>query len=174
MKYDKLFQSLPAGIYAAPRLAGPLRAAAKRAGIAWYDLGLKGVADRQALLRRCAEAFSLPAHFGKNWDALHECLRELAGGGTPGAIVHWRRGPELARRRRWRRPSKSWRTRRDTGEARAGSSSWQWTATALAASPCARSANFLNHQGHEGHKGKRDRRRPSLDETFVSFVSFVV
>jgi hypothetical protein len=98
MRYDKLFQSLPAGIYAAPRLAGPLRAAAKRAGIAWYDLDLKGVTDRQALLRRCAEVFSLPAHFGKNWDALHECLRELAGDGAPGAIVHWRRGPELARR----------------------------------------------------------------------------
>jgi hypothetical protein len=97
-RYDKLFQSLPAGLYAAPRLAGPLRAAAKRAGIAWYDLDLKGVTDRQALLRRCAEAFSLPAHFGKNWDALHECLRDLAGGGTPGAIVHWRRAPELARR----------------------------------------------------------------------------
>jgi RNAse (barnase) inhibitor barstar len=98
MRYDKLFQSLPSGVYAAPRLAGPLRAAAKRAGIAWYDLDLKGVADRQALLRHCAEVFALPAHFGNNWDALHECMRELAGGGAPGAIVHWRRGPELARR----------------------------------------------------------------------------
>lgn len=98
MRYAKLFQSLPAGVYAAPRLVGPLRTAAKRAGIAWYDLDLKGVTDRQTLLRRCAEVFPLPAHFGKNWDALHECLRELAGGGTPGAIVHWRRGLELARR----------------------------------------------------------------------------
>ena len=98
MRYDRLFQSIPSGIYAAPRLAGPLRAAAKRAGIAWYDLDLKGVADRQALLRRCAEVFALPGHFGNNWDALHESLRELAGGGAPGVIVHWRRGPELARR----------------------------------------------------------------------------
>jgi RNAse (barnase) inhibitor barstar len=98
MRYDKLFQSLPAGVYAAPRLTGPLRAAVRRAGIAWHDLDLKGVADRPALLRRCAEVFSLPDHFGKNWDALHECLRELAGGGTPGAVVHWRRGAELARR----------------------------------------------------------------------------
>jgi RNAse (barnase) inhibitor barstar len=98
MKYGRLFQSLPAGIYAAPALVGPLRAAAKKAGVAWHDLDLDGVTDRQALLRRCAEAFSLPAHFGKNWDALHECLRELAGGGAPGAVVHWRRGAQLARR----------------------------------------------------------------------------
>ncbi|HKA38636.1 MAG TPA: barstar family protein [Burkholderiales bacterium] len=97
-RYTNLFKSLPSGVHAAPRLTGPLRAAAKRAGIAWYDLDLKGVADRQALLRRCAEVFALPAHFGENWDALHECLRELAGSGAPGAVVHWRRGPELARR----------------------------------------------------------------------------
>lgn len=98
MRYDRLFQSLPYGVCAAPRLVGPLRAAAKRAGIVWYDLDLKGVADRQALLRRCAQVFALAAHFGGNWDALHESMRELAGSGTPGAVVHWRRGPELARR----------------------------------------------------------------------------
>jgi hypothetical protein len=96
-RYSHLFKSLPAGVYAAPHLVGPLRTAAKRAGIAWYDLDLKGVTDRQTLLRRCADAFALPAHFGKNWDALHECLRELASSGTPGAVVHWRRGAELAR-----------------------------------------------------------------------------
>jgi barstar (barnase inhibitor) len=98
MRYDRLFRSLPSGVYAAPRLTGPLRAAAKGAGIAWYDLDLRGVADRQALLRRCAEVFVLPGHFGNNWDALHESMRELAGGGAPGAVVHWRRGLELARR----------------------------------------------------------------------------
>jgi RNAse (barnase) inhibitor barstar len=98
MRYDRLFRSLPAGVYAAPRIIGPLRAAARGSGLAWYDLDLKGATDRQALLRRCADTFSLPAHFGGNWDALHECLRELAGSGAPGAVVHWRRGPELARR----------------------------------------------------------------------------
>jgi RNAse (barnase) inhibitor barstar len=98
MRYDKLFQSLPSGVYAAPRIVGPLRAAAKRAGIAWYDLDLEGVANRDALLRRFKDALSLPAYFAKNWDALHECMLELGGGGAPGAIMHWRRGVELARR----------------------------------------------------------------------------
>src|SRR5262245_6298471 len=98
MRYDKLFQSLPAGVYAAPALIGPLRAAAKRAGIAWYDLDLNGVASRDSVLRRFKDALSLPAYFGNNWDALHDCLLELGGEGSPGAIVHWRRGTELARR----------------------------------------------------------------------------
>jgi RNAse (barnase) inhibitor barstar len=97
-KYERIIRGGRSGVYAAPRLVGPLRAAARRAGIAWLDLDLSGVSDRDAFLRRCGEAFSLPGYFGHNWDALHECLLDLAGRGMPGAIVHWRRGTELARR----------------------------------------------------------------------------
>lgn len=98
MKYDKIIRSGRAGIVAAPRVIGPLRAAAKRAGIAWHDLDLVGVRDRGAFFRRCAGAFRLPGYFGNNWDALHECMLDLAGTGVPGAVVHWRRGTELAKR----------------------------------------------------------------------------
>jgi hypothetical protein len=98
MKYDDILRSGRSGLYSAPRLAGPLRSAAKRAGIPWFDLDLKGVRDREAFLERCASAFRLPAYFGANWDALHEALRDLAGEGSPGAVVHWRNGAELARR----------------------------------------------------------------------------
>jgi RNAse (barnase) inhibitor barstar len=98
MRYDKLMRSGRAGIYAAPRILGPLRGAAKGAGVAWLDLDLAGVVDRDAFLRRCAAVFSLPDYFGRNWDALHECLLDIAARGAPGAIVHWRRGAELARR----------------------------------------------------------------------------
>lgn len=97
-KFERIIRGGRSGVYAAPRLVGPLRAAAERSGIAWLDLDLAGVADRDAFLRRCGEAFSLPGYFGHNWDALHECLLDIAGRGTPGAIVHWRRGTELARR----------------------------------------------------------------------------
>jgi|SRR5882672_577613 len=98
MKYTKIIRSGRAGIFAAPRLIGPLRAAARHAGIAWHDLDLAGVLDREGFLRRCAGVFELPDHFGHNWDALHECLLDLAGSGTPGAVVYWHRGTELAKR----------------------------------------------------------------------------
>ena len=98
MKYERLIRARRSGVYAAPRLLGPLRAAAKRAGLVWLDLDLAGVADRDAFFRRCAAVFSLPDYFGRNWDALHECMLDFAGRGVPGAIVHWRRGTELARR----------------------------------------------------------------------------
>lgn len=98
MKYDKIIRSGRFGVFAAPRLAGPLRAAAKGAGITWFDLDLDGVASRDAFLERCAGTFPLPDYFGHNWDALRECLLDLAGRGTPGAVVHWRRGALLAKR----------------------------------------------------------------------------
>ncbi|MBI3041612.1 MAG: barstar family protein [Betaproteobacteria bacterium] len=97
-RYYKILRSGRAGVYAAPRLVGPLRAAARRAGIAWHDLDLAGVADDEGFFRRCAAVFALPDYFGHNRDALHECLLDRAGDGTPGAVVHWRRGEELARR----------------------------------------------------------------------------
>ncbi len=96
-KFERIVRGGRSGVYAAPRLVGPRRTAARRAGIAWHDLDLAGVADRDAFLRRCGEALSLPGYFGHNWDALHECLLDIAGRGTPGAIVHWRRGTELSR-----------------------------------------------------------------------------
>ena len=98
MKYEKIICSGRSGVYAAPRVIGPLRAAAKRAGVDWFDLDLAGVAERDAFFRRCAAVFSLPDYFGCNWDALHECMVDFAGRGVPGAIAHWRRGTELARR----------------------------------------------------------------------------
>lgn len=98
MKYDKIIRSGRAGVFAAPRVMGPLRAAAKHAGIAWHDLDLDGAAGREAFFKQCAAVFSLPGYFGHNWDALHECLLDFAGRGTPGAVVHWRRGAKLAQR----------------------------------------------------------------------------
>ena len=97
-KFEKLILSGRAGVFTAPRVIGPLRAAAKRRGIAWLDLDLAGVAGREAFLKRSAERLRLPGYFGQNWDALHECLLDFAANGSPGAVVHWRRGASLAKR----------------------------------------------------------------------------
>ena len=98
MKYDRISDTGCAGIFAAPRLIGPLRTAARRGGLVWYDLDLRGVRDREAFFDRCREVFGLPGWFGGNWDAWHESLRDLAAPGARGAVVHWRGGRDFARR----------------------------------------------------------------------------
>jgi hypothetical protein len=97
MKYAKIIRSGRSGVYVAPRLVGSLRAAAKGTGVAWFDLDLAGVTSREAFLKRLGERLRFPGYFGHNWDALHECLLDLAGAGSPGAVVHWRRGAALAK-----------------------------------------------------------------------------
>ncbi|MFB7591782.1 barstar family protein [Streptomyces sp. NPDC056169] len=40
-------------------------------------LDLAGVTDKAALMDRCAVVLELPAWFGRNWDALADCLTDL-------------------------------------------------------------------------------------------------
>ncbi|CAL9606226.1 barstar family protein [Streptomyces pilosus] len=39
-------------------------------------LGLDGVTDKAGLMDRCARALDLPDWFGRNWDALVDCLAD--------------------------------------------------------------------------------------------------
>ncbi|SHN34109.1 barstar family protein [Actinacidiphila paucisporea] len=41
-------------------------------------LDLTGVGDRQAFMDRCTADLGLPEWFGRNWDALADCLTDLS------------------------------------------------------------------------------------------------
>jgi Barstar (barnase inhibitor) len=58
-----------------------------------------------ALLDAVAAALGFPAYFGRNWDALDECLRDLGGPGGGGVVLAvegaaelWARAPRSAGR----------------------------------------------------------------------------
>ena len=51
---------------------------AERAGWRVFWLDGTGLGDKRALLDRCAEEFAFPSHFGRNWDALQDFLRDLS------------------------------------------------------------------------------------------------
>ncbi|MEV0322328.1 barstar family protein [Streptomyces sp. NPDC050658] len=51
--------------------------AARGAGMGGVSLDLSGVQDKSAFMDRCARALGLPDWFGRNWDALADCLTDL-------------------------------------------------------------------------------------------------
>lgn len=70
---------------------GPLAAAldaARAAGVHIVRLDLHGVTDKADFMDRCARALALPDWFGRNWDALADCLTDpgLAPDG-PGRVL---------------------------------------------------------------------------------------
>jgi RNAse (barnase) inhibitor barstar len=70
---------------------------AERAGWRVFWLDGAGVRDKATLLERCVEEFALPAHFGRNWDALQDTLRDLSWTPTTcGYLVVYDHWEELA------------------------------------------------------------------------------
>ncbi|MFE7587188.1 barstar family protein [Streptomyces gardneri] len=67
-------------------------------------LDLTGVTDKAALMDRCAVTLALPAWFGRNWDALADCLTDLPEPVTV-VVTGWQ---EYARTR-----PREWRTAQD-------------------------------------------------------------
>src|SRR5215468_6480020 len=59
-------------------LSSQLRATLQRAGFAMFDLNGESVRTRDDLLRGIADAMQFPDYFGMNWDAVIDCLRDLA------------------------------------------------------------------------------------------------
>ncbi|MPY53240.1 barstar family protein [Streptomyces acidicola] len=57
---------------------GTLAEALVASGWAHIELDLAGVTDKSAFMDRCARALDLPDYFGRNWDALADCLGDLS------------------------------------------------------------------------------------------------
>jgi len=83
-----LLQRQDAGIYFLPEAdLDELAEAAAVNRFACLRVDLRGCEDKAALLARLAEALPLPAHFGRNWDALADALGDLRGGDVPGVVL---------------------------------------------------------------------------------------
>jgi RNAse (barnase) inhibitor barstar len=76
------------GVYRAPRGVVTLTKRARANGLAWLDLKLSRVSDKQAFLAACAKQFKFPTGFGGNWDALADCLRDFEWHAADGYVLH--------------------------------------------------------------------------------------
>ncbi len=82
--------------FAEPKLAGvfhltrePYEAerAAKTAGLAVYRIDIGHAHHKEDILEHLAKAMQFPSHFGKNWDALHDCLTDLGWSQAKGHVI---------------------------------------------------------------------------------------
>ena len=66
-----------------------LMQAAENAGQHFLYASLKDAQSKQDVLDKIAESFLFPAHFGKNLDALYDCMTDLVhrAGSQPGFVV---------------------------------------------------------------------------------------
>ncbi|MFI9075147.1 barstar family protein [Streptomyces sioyaensis] len=87
--------STPPGVlpWPAERSVVDALAAARDAGWSGTSLDLDGVVDKAAFMDRCARSLRLPDWFGRNWDALADCLTDLswcpAGRGRLLVVTGW-------------------------------------------------------------------------------------
>jgi RNAse (barnase) inhibitor barstar len=74
-----------------------LRRWADAAGQRFVHAELSACADRRSVLKELGRAFAFPEWYGANFDALYDCLTDLAEPGAPGLIVVLDHLPRTAR-----------------------------------------------------------------------------
>jgi len=68
---------VPAVAWLDPDYQEPAIETAKSLGFAYWMLNGDGIRDKEKLLDHIAKIMDFPCYFGKNWDALEDCLRSL-------------------------------------------------------------------------------------------------
>lgn len=86
-----LLQLLPdsqrAGVYQSALDAEEVIAAAVTAGLQVHRIDLGKAAGKSGLFDALAQAFKFPSHFGRNWDALNDCLSDLSWLPAQGYVI---------------------------------------------------------------------------------------
>jgi len=97
---DSLLTLLPnskrAGVYRSAIGSDEIVAAAKTAGLQVYKIDLAKARGKLGLFDALSKALKFPAHFGKNWDALNDCLTDLAWLDSNGWVLILANGKSFA------------------------------------------------------------------------------
>jgi len=74
-------------VYRAAEIPVDLEAAAQAASFAFYRLDAKAARTKSAFLGLIAKSLAFPSWFGRNWDALEDCLTDLSWIDAPGLVI---------------------------------------------------------------------------------------
>lgn len=77
-----------AGVYHLPQGGiADLRSAAENQGLALFQIDLAGINTKDGFLAALALALGFPEWFGRNWDALEDCLTDMSWQAAGGYVV---------------------------------------------------------------------------------------
>ena len=97
---DSLLTLLPnskrAGVYRSAIGSDEIIAAAKTAHLQVHKIDLAKARGKLGLFDALSKALKFPAHFGKNWDALNDCLTDLAWLDSNGWVLILANGKSFA------------------------------------------------------------------------------
>jgi hypothetical protein len=84
-----LAETVPPGIYSlsSRARASTIAQAVERHGWRCFYLDGRRIGDKAAFLAASAQAMRFPSYFGSNWDALEECLTDLAWAPAAGYVL---------------------------------------------------------------------------------------
>ena len=84
-----LAETVPPGIYSlhSRARASTIIQAIERRGWRCFYLDGRQIEDKATFLAVSAQAMHFPSYFGHNWDALEECLTDLAWAPAPGYVL---------------------------------------------------------------------------------------
>lgn len=97
INFSDLLAPRGSGVYKAPPDLAALRRAADKAGLAWFNIDLARVSNKDGLLAACSQALGFPQTFGSNWDALADCMQDLSWRVAPGYVVNLTQAEDMAR-----------------------------------------------------------------------------
>jgi hypothetical protein len=90
------FEPGRSGLYRTPDELTALQQAARRVGIACFNVDLQNVTGKREFLAACAAGLGFPATFGHNWDALADSLRDFSWQPARGYVLHFEQARRLA------------------------------------------------------------------------------
>jgi RNAse (barnase) inhibitor barstar len=83
---ERLKDPARSGVYRASR-GDAIEDAVRGSGLDCVTVSLRGIHEKEELLKRIAGALGFPEWFGGNWDALEDCLSDLSWRAAQGHVL---------------------------------------------------------------------------------------
>jgi|LNFM01.1.fsa_nt_gb RNAse (barnase) inhibitor barstar len=85
---QRLREHRKSGVYRAAEPPPELEAAARAAGLRYFTLDASSARTKSQVLGLLGRTLAFPSWFGRNWDALEDCLTDLSWIDEAGIVMH--------------------------------------------------------------------------------------